>query len=162
MSFARWQMSCIFVFISWAANTCLAHQFSYSVVSYSLWPHGLQHARLPCPSPTPGACSSSCPLSWWYHPTNSSGTYRYLIEKWALSIAFLNIYHLAYFQSIHSTNISQRVPCAGHWPECRGQKWLWGSVKHLYVCLDATGFPYTKKNVLIKKEIKASLVAKGG
>ena len=34
--------------------------------------HGLQHARLPCPSPTPRACSNSCPLSWWCHPTISS------------------------------------------------------------------------------------------
>ena len=32
-------------------------------------PHGLQHTRLPCPSPSPGACSNSCPLSWWCHPT---------------------------------------------------------------------------------------------
>ena len=38
----------------------------------SLRPHGLQHARLPCPSPTPRACSNSCPLSWWCHPTISS------------------------------------------------------------------------------------------
>ena len=38
-------------------------QFSHSVMSDSLWPHGLQHARLPCPSPTPGACSNSCPSS---------------------------------------------------------------------------------------------------
>ena len=37
--------------------------FHYSVVSDSLQPHGLQHARLPCPSPSPGACSNSCPLS---------------------------------------------------------------------------------------------------
>ena len=47
-------------------------QFSHSVVSNSLWPHGLQHARLPCPSPTPRACSNSCPLSQWYHSTISS------------------------------------------------------------------------------------------
>ena len=38
-------------------------------MSDSLWPHGLQHARLPCASPTPGACSNSCPSSWWCHPT---------------------------------------------------------------------------------------------
>ena len=44
-------------------------QFSHSVVSDSLQSHGLQHARLPCPSPTPGACSDSCPSSWWCHPT---------------------------------------------------------------------------------------------
>ena len=47
-------------------------QFSHSVMSDSLQPQGLQHARLPCPSPTPRACSNSCPLSWWYHPTISS------------------------------------------------------------------------------------------
>ena len=46
--------------------------FSHSVVSDSLRPHGLQHARLPCPSPTPGACSNSCPSSWCCHPTISS------------------------------------------------------------------------------------------
>ena len=47
----------------------------FSSVSQScpiLWPHGLQHARLPCPSPTPGAYSNSCPLSQWCHPTISS------------------------------------------------------------------------------------------
>ena len=38
-------------------------------MSDSLPPHGLQHARLPCPSPSPRSCSKSCPLSWWCHPT---------------------------------------------------------------------------------------------
>ena len=47
-------------------------QFSRSVVSNSLRPHGLQHARPPCPSPTPGAHSNSCPSSRWCHPTVSS------------------------------------------------------------------------------------------
>ena len=41
----------------------------YSVMSNSLQPHGLQHARPPCPSPTPGVYSNSCPSSWWCHPT---------------------------------------------------------------------------------------------
>ena len=47
-------------------------QFSRSVMSNSLQPHGLQHTRLPCPSPTPGAYSNLCPLSRWCHPTISS------------------------------------------------------------------------------------------
>ena len=47
-------------------------QFSPSVVSHFLWPHGLQHARLPCSSPVPGTCSNSCPSSQWCHPTISS------------------------------------------------------------------------------------------
>ena len=44
-------------------------QFSCSIVSDSLWPHGLQHARPPYPSPTPGVCPNSCPSSRWCHPT---------------------------------------------------------------------------------------------
>ena len=47
-------------------------QFSRSAMSDSLWPHGLQHARPPCPSLTPGVYSNSCPLSRWCHPNISS------------------------------------------------------------------------------------------
>ena len=47
-------------------------QFSHSVMSDSLWPHGLEHTRLPCPYPAPRACSNSCPSSQWCHPTISS------------------------------------------------------------------------------------------
>ena len=47
-------------------------QFSLSVMSDSLWPHGLQHARPPCPSPTFGVHPNSCPLSQWSYPTTSS------------------------------------------------------------------------------------------
>ena len=56
------------------ANNSKVHsvQFSCSVVSDSLWPHRLQHARPPCPSPTPGVYSNSCPLSRWCHPNISS------------------------------------------------------------------------------------------
>ena len=53
---------------SWISSV----QFSHLVVSDSLHPHGLQHATLPCPSPAPGACSNSCPLIQWCHPTISS------------------------------------------------------------------------------------------
>ena len=47
-------------------------QFSCSVMSYSWRPHELQHAKLPCPSPSPGACSNSRPSSQWWHPAISS------------------------------------------------------------------------------------------
>ena len=47
-------------------------QFSRSVMSDSLWPHESQHARPPCPSPTPRVYSNSCPLSHWCHPAISS------------------------------------------------------------------------------------------
>ena len=59
----------LWVGLHWTRARSLFSQFSRSVVSDSLWPHGLQHARLPCPSPTPEACSNSCPLSQWCHPT---------------------------------------------------------------------------------------------
>jgi len=61
-------ISCVgrWILYHWATRRQLL--FSHSVVSNSLWPHGLQHTRLPCPSPFPGACSNSCPLSQWCHP----------------------------------------------------------------------------------------------
>ena len=52
--------------------SCFIVQFSRSVMSDSLRPHGLQHVRPPCPSPTPGVYSNSCPSSRWCHPTISS------------------------------------------------------------------------------------------
>ena len=55
----------------------LSVQFSHSVVSNYLRPHGLQHFRLHCPSLTPRDCSNSCPSSWWCHPTISSSVVPY-------------------------------------------------------------------------------------
>ena len=52
-------------------SQCLHWCIISSVMSNSLWPHGLQHVSHPCPSPTPGVYSNSCPLSWWCHPTTS-------------------------------------------------------------------------------------------
>ena len=57
------------------AVSCSHVSVQFSSVAQScltLRPHGLQHARLPCPSPAPGTCSNSCPSSRWCHPTNSS------------------------------------------------------------------------------------------
>ena len=54
---------------------------SHSVVSNLLWPHGWQHARPPCPWPTPGVYSDSCPLSWWCHPTISSSVIPFSDES---------------------------------------------------------------------------------
>ena len=56
----------------WKLYNSVQFLFNCSVVSSYLQPHGLQHTRLPCPSPTPGGCSNSCPSSWWCHPTISS------------------------------------------------------------------------------------------
>ena len=53
--------------------TCNIYRFSSVAQSHlTLWPHGLQHTRLPCPSPAPGVYSNSCPLCRWCHPTISS------------------------------------------------------------------------------------------
>ena len=53
-------------------NQIRSDQISRSVVSNSLRPHESQHTRPPCPSPTPGVHSNSCPSSWWFHPAISS------------------------------------------------------------------------------------------
>ena len=59
-------------------------QFSCSVMSSSLEPHELQHARLPCPSPTPGVYSNSCPLSLWCHPTILSSVVPFSFHLWSV------------------------------------------------------------------------------
>ena len=62
-------LSCFHVLVIASSSVQFSSgQFSCSVMSDSLWPHGLQHPSLPCPSPTPGTCSN-CPSSQWCHPT---------------------------------------------------------------------------------------------
>ena len=77
--------------------------FSHSVMSNSLWPHRLQNTRLPCLSPSPRACSNSCPLSQWCHPTilssvipfssflQSFSASRSLLISWLLASGGQNI-----------------------------------------------------------------------
>ena len=67
-------------------------QFSHSVMSDSLWPHGLQHARPPCLSPTPGVYSSSCPLSWWCHPTISSSVVPFSSHLWVFKRPSIKVF----------------------------------------------------------------------
>ena len=73
--FTKAKINCYyFIGSDWTAmpNYNLSVQFSHSVVSDSSWPHGLQHARPPCPSPAPGVYSNSCPLSQLCHSITSS------------------------------------------------------------------------------------------
>ena len=65
-------------------------QFHCSVMYDILLPHGLQHAQLPCPSPTPRADSNSCPESWWCHPTISSsvGPFSSCLQSFPASRSF--------------------------------------------------------------------------
>ena len=85
LSLSTWSAD-VSIYILWTSQLCCYYQnmliflnalliglfFSHSVVSDSLWPHGLQHARLPCPSLSPRAYSNPRPLSQWCHPTVSS------------------------------------------------------------------------------------------
>ena len=65
----KWHLSLLCLTFSTRLSSV---QFTHSVPSDYLWPHGLWHARPSCPSPTPGVYSNSCPLSRWCHPTISS------------------------------------------------------------------------------------------
>ena len=71
----------------------LSVQFSHSVVSNILWPHGRQHARLPCLSPTPRAYSNSCPLSQWCHPTITSSVVPFssCLQSFPASVQFSSV-----------------------------------------------------------------------
>ena len=77
--------------------------FSCSVMSDSLWPHGLQHSRFPYPTPTPGACSNSCALSRWCHPTISSSVIHFSsrLQSFPASASFpMSQFFASYGQSI--------------------------------------------------------------
>ena len=63
--------------------------FSCLVMSDSLQSHGLQHTRLPCPSPSPWVCPNSCPLSQWCHPTISSSVAPFSPQSFPASRSFL-------------------------------------------------------------------------
>ena len=65
---------------------------SVSELCLTLQSHGLQHARLPCPSLSPGVCSNSCPLSWWHHPTMSSSAapFSFNLQSFPASGSFSN------------------------------------------------------------------------
>ena len=89
----RWWMDMLRWRFLWDSQEVMSGsvQFSCSVVSDSLRPHGLQHARLPCPSQAPRAHSNSSPLSWWCHPTISSSVIRFssCLQSFPASGSFL-------------------------------------------------------------------------
>ena len=81
--------------------------FSHSVMSSSLQPHGLQHTRPPCPSPTPEACSNSCPSSQWCHPTISSFVVLFssCLHSFPATLSFL--------MSLFFTTVGQSIDASG-------------------------------------------------
>ena len=98
------QISTVYIIKSYThththTHTHISVQFSCSVMSDSLRPHESQHARPPCPSPTPGVHSNSCPSSWWCHPAISSSV-------------------------VHFSSCPQSLPASGSFP--MSQLFTWG------------------------------------
>ena len=88
-------------------------QFSCSVVSDSLRPHGLQYTSLPCPSPTPGVYSNSCPSSQWCHPTVSSSVIPFSshLQSFPASVSFpMNHFFTSGSQSIGASASASVLP----------------------------------------------------
>ena len=96
---------------------CSSVQFSCSVVSDSLQPHGLQHARLSCPSPTPRDCSNSCPLSRRCHPTITSSVVPFSshLQSFPLSGSFpMSQFFASGGQSIRASASASILPMNIH------------------------------------------------
>ena len=74
LNFQKMKIMASSLITSWPVSSV---EFSHSVMSNSLHPHGLQHARPPCSSPTPRIYPNSCPLSWWCHPAISSSVFPF-------------------------------------------------------------------------------------
>ena len=83
---------------------------SCSVMSNSSWPHGLQHKRLPWPSPSPRACSNSCPLSWWYYPIISSSVVLFCLQSFPTLGAFLSQLFVSGGQSCEASTSASVFP----------------------------------------------------
>ena len=86
------------------------YQFSSSVVSDSLWPHGLQHPRLPCPSATHRAYSNSCPLNHWCHPTISSSVVPF---SWSQSFSASRSFSIRQLFALDGQNTGVSASASG-------------------------------------------------
>ena len=103
----------MYCFLNTSIDIFFSVQFSCSVVSHSLWPHGLQHARPPCPSPTPRVHSNSCPLSRWCHPTISSSVVPFssCLQPFPVSGSFqMNQFFPSGVQSIRVSALASVLP----------------------------------------------------
>ena len=128
------------------------NQFSHSVMSDSLWPHGRQHTRPPCPSPTPRAYSNLCPWSRWCHPTISSSV-----------IPFFS--HLQYFPASGSFQMSQLFALGDQILEYRLQHQSFqysGLISFRMDWLDLLAVQGTLKSLLQHHSSKASLLWPSG
>ena len=125
-------------------------QFSCLVVSDSLRPHGLQHARLPCPSPTPRACLNSCPSCQWCHPTiwSSVTPFSSCLQSYPASGSFpVRQFFASGGQSIGVSALASVLPM-------NIQDWLlWGLTG-----LDLLAVQGTLKSLLQQRSSKTSIL----
>ena len=112
-------------------------QTSLSVVFDSLWPHGLQHARLPCLSPTPGVYSNSCPSHRWCHPTISTSVVPF-------SSPFNLSHHQGLFQWVSSSHQAAKVLAFRLQPQ--SFQWISGLISFRIDWLDLLGVQGTLKS----------------
>ena len=91
-----------------------------------MWPHGLQHARLPCPSPRPGVCSGSCALSHWCHPAITSSVTPF-------------------------SSCLQSLPASGPFPKIQDSHWLIHRKENLHLLLRVLT---PSKEIYVGKEVK--------
>ena len=106
-----YKISTIITIVSGTNNLLLL--LSHSVVSSSLQTDGLKQAKLPCPSPSSGACSDSCPLSQWYHPTISSSVILFssCLQSFSASGSFLmSQYFISGGQSVGASTWASALP----------------------------------------------------
>ena len=117
------------------------------VVSNSLRPHGLQHTRFPCPSPSPGVCSNSCPWSWWCHPTISSSVI--LFSSCLQSFPASGSFPMSQFFASGSQSIGAATSAASVLP-MNIQGWFplgWTG----WISLQSRGFPKVFSNITVQK-----------
>ena len=102
-------------------------QFSLSGMSDSLQPHGLQHSRLPCPSPTPGGCSISCPSSQWYPPTICSPKWQDFFKIIYASPSLWGLLISAFIWQMQKIWVPKWWMWKGHSPRKYS---VWSSIAH--------------------------------
>ena len=128
-------------------------QFSLSVMSDSLWPHGLQHTRPPCPSTTPGVYSNSCPLSQWGRPTISASVVPFSshLQSFQASGSFqLSQFFASGDQSIGVSASTSVLPIIS--PD------YWGLISFRMDWLDLLAVQGTLKTLLQHHSSKASIL----
>jgi len=122
-------------------------QFSCSVMSDYLYSYGLQHSRLPCPSPTPGAYSNSCPSSRWCHPTISSSVIPFssCLQSFPASVSFpMGQFFSSDGQSIGVSASALVLPM-------NIQDWFYLGLTGL-ISLQSKGLPQVFSNTTVQKD----------